>query len=317
MAPDPPSPRTSKDAAAPHGGKLVWFVRHAEALHNASGDSSVRDPGLTKTGREQALALAASGALRVDAQLVVASPMRRTLETASLALPAHVAPHARRVACSLVQEIGTSNADTGRPPHELRAEAAAADALDAAQFDLTELEEMWYVKPAPWCKARQIALADGAAALAARRRAFVRWLRARPEQRIVVVTHHGFVCHLLATELANCEVLAVELLADADGADADAPARWAAQPCNEAAARLPIVGQDGRARSHKGSAPLSAAPATIAKHYGQHVLRASKARAGVGAARGWRRLSQPGLLLLQTATVSAMLTFALWKLVRK
>lgn len=286
--------------------KLVWFVRHGEAAHNVSHDSSCRDPGLTAAGREQAARLCASGALRVGAQLVACSPMRRTLETAQLALPAE--PGVARVATQLVQEIGTSNADTGRSLSELRSEFGDGDgAGTAGGVDLSELDEMWYVKPAPWCKQRRIPLTDGLRALVARKEAFALWLASRPETRVVVVTHHGFICHLLGIELANCEVAAMELT----------PAlEWAHQPA-PLVRRLRVVGADGRPLAHKGSGPLRASPATIAKHHGRHALAAAEHAESPHGAGARAPLARRRLLLLQAAALAGVASLAVWRLVQR
>ena len=76
--------------------------RHGEAEHNTASEWTLRDPSLTMHGRRQAraarAALVAQGVLgaqlfgdaaegpggAVDAQLVVASPLRRTLQTAEI-----------------------------------------------------------------------------------------------------------------------------------------------------------------------------------------------------------------------------------------
>eukprot|EP00960_Hanusia_phi_P053355 762026-Hanusia_phi.AAC.2 len=87
--------------------KTVFFIRHAEAEHNSVADWGIRDPVLTENGwnqarslRHQAIlrdALGFSGKDKVDlpasppfadlfaaqrAQLIVVSPLRRTLQTA-------------------------------------------------------------------------------------------------------------------------------------------------------------------------------------------------------------------------------------------
>lgn len=278
--------------------KRVWFVRHGEAEHNATRDSSVRDPGLTPKGCEQARALARTKALEVGAQLIVVSPLRRTLQTAELALPDVSAP---RVATPLIQEIGTSNADTGRPAEELRAEFGV-------EFDLSEVEDMWYVKPAPWCKQRRIPLDGGLRALADRQCAFVAWLQRRAETSMVVVTHHGFICHLLAVELRNCEVAAMELTPDGE---------WLDQPGGANPPRIPIVHPDGHLQRHKGSRPLRACRETIEKQHGAAVLAASE-RALAGEGRGGA--ADPGqrrvLFALRSAVAAALVSATIWHLLR-
>ncbi|PHH84188.1 hypothetical protein CDD83_2336 [Cordyceps sp. RAO-2017] len=67
------------------------LIRHAQAQHNVDRDYSIPDPALTDLGREQCAALRASlrqrfgDAAAADVAVVV-SPMRRTLQTAELAL---------------------------------------------------------------------------------------------------------------------------------------------------------------------------------------------------------------------------------------
>mmetsp|Transcript_19170 Transcript_19170/g.47097 ORF Transcript_19170/g.47097 Transcript_19170/m.47097 type:complete len:303 (-) Transcript_19170:544-1452(-) len=282
------------EAPAPAQRKLVWFVRHAEALHNVSKDSSQRDPGLTDNGRAQAQALATSGSLDVGPDLIVSSPLKRTLETAVLALPRDAHPDVRRVATPLAQEIGTSNADTGRPRADIAADFGA-------EFDLSEVEDMWYVKPAPWCKTRRITLDPGQQALRERKVHLAHWLQAQRATRIVLVTHHGFICHLLGVELANCEVAAVELTRAGE---------WVERKVR-GVQRMPIVGGDGKPVVHKGSRPLRAQASTILKHYGASALAASEQAAGTESAisASRRRI----MLALQAAAVAALLTTAVWR----
>lgn len=90
--------------AAGSGAKTVWIVRHGEAEHNAliaqgkaEEGHALRDPNLTARGVAQsaklrnnpmlAQALAASGAAGA-ADLLVISPQRRTIQTASAAFGA-------------------------------------------------------------------------------------------------------------------------------------------------------------------------------------------------------------------------------------
>ena len=89
------SPPPHPAAAAEPSAKRVWFVRHGESQTNVSGDWTHRDPDLTANGRAQAervpldpiladaLAAPNSGS---RAELVVVSPLLRTLRTAMVAL---------------------------------------------------------------------------------------------------------------------------------------------------------------------------------------------------------------------------------------
>ena len=91
-----PAPAPVAAAAASAANKRVWFIRHGESETNVSEDWTARDPDLTAAGRAQAErvpadpilaeALAAPGPGSTRAELVVVSPMTRTLRTAELAL---------------------------------------------------------------------------------------------------------------------------------------------------------------------------------------------------------------------------------------
>ena len=87
--------------------KTVWFVRHGEAEHNAllavgkvEEARAVRDPALTARGVAQAeklrgnplLAEALSSRSGSAAELLVMSPMRRTIETGCWAFGAAQLP---------------------------------------------------------------------------------------------------------------------------------------------------------------------------------------------------------------------------------
>merc|ERR1719277_1604469 len=91
--------------------KTVLLVRHAEALHNASQDCRLRDPELTGKGVKQAQELA-KGRLAegMRAEVLVVSPMRRTLQTAVLGFAEAQLP---LVCYAGLQETGEMPCDTG------------------------------------------------------------------------------------------------------------------------------------------------------------------------------------------------------------
>merc|ERR1719510_230243 len=87
-----PYARASEKCGA--DAKVVYFIRHAEGYHQLYHEAcrENRDPRLTRAGRGQAqslpsnpvLADALSGSDTERAQLVIASPLVRTMETAVL-----------------------------------------------------------------------------------------------------------------------------------------------------------------------------------------------------------------------------------------
>lgn len=63
--------------------KTIYLVRHAQAEHNVAEDWSIADAPLTPLGRQQARDLneATASGLQKEVQLVVTSPLRRTMAT--------------------------------------------------------------------------------------------------------------------------------------------------------------------------------------------------------------------------------------------
>jgi broad specificity phosphatase PhoE len=65
------------------------LIRHAQALHNVASDWSIHDPPLSELGEQQSSELHEAlkdNKLANAAELIVVSPMRRTLQTASIGL---------------------------------------------------------------------------------------------------------------------------------------------------------------------------------------------------------------------------------------
>jgi len=121
-----------------HKCKTVYFVRHAEALHNeafkvrgraAYEDPCFVDPELTPLGVQQCLALRPqAAAVQASLELLVVSPLRRTLETAVHAFGPPVGERAPWVAHEAVRErIGRNTCDRRRALSVIQAEHPAVD----------------------------------------------------------------------------------------------------------------------------------------------------------------------------------------------
>lgn len=168
------------------------LVRHAESEWNhhfsqTRIDPGIPDPRLTAAGRRQALRLveelAAAGVVRL-----IASPYRRTLETASiigqaLDLKIGIEP--------LVRERCVYSCDLGTPPGEL---ARLWPALDFAG-----LEEQWWGEP------------EESVANIRRRAAAFRARTAHLADRasVAVITHWGFIRAVTGAEVANATCVRV------------------------------------------------------------------------------------------------------------
>jgi broad specificity phosphatase PhoE len=188
--------------------KRIYFVRHAEGIHNLAERESTYeppnlifqtensgyvylDPKLTKRGEEQCANLKASirgtsvwgfdKPLNLD--LVVVSPTTRTLQTAQLSLGSPGSPAAPPfVANELCREhISEAMCDSRRSVSELAREFPDVD------FSLMEdNEDTMFLKK------------ETTEDVEERGRKFLMWLCGRPEQRIAVVTHSIFLKELLS-----------------------------------------------------------------------------------------------------------------------
>jgi glucosyl-3-phosphoglycerate phosphatase len=166
------------------------LVRHAESEWNRHFsrtriDPGIPDPSLTQTGRRQAACLIDRLA-KADVRRLVASPYRRSLETATivgnaLGLAIMVEP--------LIRERCVFSCDEGTPPEQL---AALWPALDFAH-----LEERWWGVPA-----------ESEVSLGRRCVAFRAKTDALPDRsQIAVITHWGVIRALTGQELSNADCI--------------------------------------------------------------------------------------------------------------
>lgn len=195
----------SDSPGAPRRGLQVTFIRHAEGTHNAAYEST-GDPAafqhadhldalLTDTGRAQANALAevlvASG---FAADLVVASPLRRALDTARIALAALAPPtEVRWEADETVREcIGVNPCDRRSSREDLRALFPEFDFACVR----SETDELWRSDHR-----------ETEEEMDPRCRALMAKLQRMPEKvRHVIVVSHGSFLRTLFTRVFNPRV---------------------------------------------------------------------------------------------------------------
>ncbi|EPE05777.1 phosphoglycerate mutase family protein [Ophiostoma piceae UAMH 11346] len=204
---------------------IIDFVRHAQGYHNLCKENwSLPDPNLTPLGEEQCKALKALYPYHDTVKMLVASPLRRTLQTALQSFE----PAADRglvvLALPELQEVSALPSDVGSARSTLEKE------FTADQVDLSRVQPAWNYK------GKGSPYAVDLDALTARGRSARLSLRALtkglgPDDRIAVVTHGGFL-HFMTqdydgmvptrgTGWQNTEWRAYEF-ADPTGADADA-----------------------------------------------------------------------------------------------
>ena len=159
---------------------IVTCVRHAQGVHNLSvANHSIVDPDLTPFGEEQCRQLAQSFPKHGSIDLLVCSPLRRTIYTTLLGFKQDIERCGEVIALPEAQETASVPCDTGSDISVLRQEMAGKP------VDLSRVKEGWNSKEGRW--------APTAEALQKRARETRQWLRARPEKEIVLVTHGGFV----------------------------------------------------------------------------------------------------------------------------
>ena len=203
-APSQPSGATAAAPPPADGGprKLLHIVRHAEGFHNTERKHVAErshDARLTPKGEAQCAALRAAlgelAAFSSPSLLVVASPLTRTLQTASLCFPG-----ARIVALEEVRETCNFRCDGRRSLASIRPEFPAVDFSHVAD----DADALWahyearHGGAAEYRGHRESADLPALAARASRARA---WLAARPETTIVVVSHCAFLGMVLGAKL--------------------------------------------------------------------------------------------------------------------
>lgn len=167
-------------ASATTMAPTVHLVRHAQGFHNICKENEVlRDPGLTDEGKTQCGELQKRFPCHAGVELIVSSPIRRTIYTSLLGFEQDIKNKGLTiVALPELQETSDLPCDTGSSPDALAKEFANDP------VDLHLVHHGWNVKTGKWAPAEQ--------AIAERARVAREWLRSRHEKEIVVVTHGSY-----------------------------------------------------------------------------------------------------------------------------
>ena len=192
-------PPTVSHAVAAPTIKYLCLIRHGQGEHNPRKNPLAlaflpamlkRDARLTGKGKQQA------GALQTPMHwmpfdLIVVSPLTRTIETASAAFDGHATP---KHLCHLMCERATMPSDLGTPK-------AALLKKHPQIADWQGFEDL----PEQFWPSRSLKSAEQE--VAARVDEFKRWLLARPEACFALVGHSAFFQTFTAMDrkLQNCE----------------------------------------------------------------------------------------------------------------
>jgi broad specificity phosphatase PhoE len=158
----------------------LHLVRHAQGLHNVRADNTkIHDPDLTPLGEQQCADLQKHFPYHQGVDLIVSSPIRRTLYTALLSFEDDIkSKNLTIVALPELQETSDLPCDTGSTPTHLASEFAKY------HIDFTHVQEEWNVKTGRWSANED--------AIKKRAQEAREWLARRPEREIVVVTHGSY-----------------------------------------------------------------------------------------------------------------------------
>ncbi|KAM0204748.1 hypothetical protein ACHAQI_009922 [Fusarium lateritium] len=175
---------------------IIHCVRHGQGVHNLShANHHLPDPELTPLGEEQARNLCDRYPKLANVQLIVSSPLRRTLQTALLAFPSKLEGGLQVLALPEMQEASNLICDTGRDLADVKAD------FEQLPVNFDVVETGWHIKEDKW--------APVASSLLKRAQVARKWLSERPEAEIVVITH--------ATDWTNAEVRSFTFTSDKDG----------------------------------------------------------------------------------------------------
>ncbi|KAL7971463.1 histidine phosphatase superfamily [Trichoderma sp. SZMC 28014] len=175
----------------------IVLIRHAQALHNEAKDHSIPDPRLTDLGLQQCAQLRQNLVQRFSSFegkiAIVASPMMRTLQTASLAADWLVERGIKIEADADWQENSDKPCDTGSPPSHLVLikDNHTKIQFTSPSFDYSTIHPLWPDKTSSPA-ARSLFGYTRSAVLDRARRALEK-LRQRPEDLIFVFSHSAFM----------------------------------------------------------------------------------------------------------------------------
>ncbi|KUJ22494.1 phosphoglycerate mutase-like protein [Mollisia scopiformis] len=160
----------------------VILIRHAEALHNVSQHYDLHDPALTDLGfgkqcDDLANHLQSELPLAQKIDLIVVSPMRRTIQTAQQGLGWLMKRGVPVILRAEWQENSAKPCDTGT--------AIPIMEKEWPQFDWSLVDPEYPTKEGLYEWSRQGLTERGIAAK--------KWLSERPEKVIAVVSHSGFL----------------------------------------------------------------------------------------------------------------------------
>ncbi|KAL8723481.1 MAG: hypothetical protein Q9225_000214 [Loekoesia sp. 1 TL-2023] len=147
------------------------------------------DPPLTELGEQQCHDLCSKFPYHANISLLVTSPLRRTIQTTLIAFESELSRSIECIALPEVQETSDLPCDTGSNLSTLKED------FKNKPVNFSLVPEDWDNKRDKW--------APNQDAIDARCREARKWLKARDEDAIIVVTHGGLL-HYLTEDWTGC-----------------------------------------------------------------------------------------------------------------
>lgn len=160
---------------------ILHCIRHGEGYHNLSQEKrQIHDPSLTEKGEEQCRASCKAFPYHDNIELIIVSPLRRTIQTALLVLEPEFKRGMVALAMPDAQEVSADPCGRGSDPDTLEAEYPK-------RVDFRHVKDSWNTKEGRWEVKNET--------LEKRTRELRQFIRARPEKEIALVCHGEIMYH--------------------------------------------------------------------------------------------------------------------------
>ena len=188
--------------------KTISYIRHFEALHNLPPSNyQLLDPALSPHGQSQAAGTIEALKTIPKIDLIVCSPLTRTLQTYLLLSDADDRRDIPLILHPDLQEKCSEPCDVGRPVAELKREFPSL-VKELNVFEETFGDEEWRDKLTPSSRYSPSRIAE-------RAKSILRWLLDRPEEHLLVISHNLmlkalFELHGQSVDLRNGQMKTME-----------------------------------------------------------------------------------------------------------